>query len=191
MKPAEPPDDERWRILVVCTANVCRSPVAERLLQQRLDTAGHSAVVSSAGTRGGTLSPHHDTVRAAATVGADLIGHTSRLLTGEVIRADGASLVLTMTREHLRSVVSLEQTAWARTFTLRELIRRGLDAPLGAVSLDEWLSAAHNGRRAADLLQPSASDDISDPYGGSYRDHVDMAQELDRLVTRLVKLFPI
>ncbi|MDQ3422084.1 MAG: low molecular weight phosphatase family protein, partial [Actinomycetota bacterium] len=36
-------------MLVVCTGNICRSPLAERLLQRRL---GDRAVVRSAGVQG-------------------------------------------------------------------------------------------------------------------------------------------
>lgn len=182
---------EPWRILVVCTANVCRSPVVQRLLQQRLDEAGRPAVVTSAGTHGGQLDPHHDTVRAAAIRGVSLDGHRSRLLTGELIRHDGADLVITMTREHLRAVIGVEPGAWPRTFTLKELTRRGLSAPLGAVGLREWLAAAGEGRRAADLMRPSVDDDIGDPYGGPYPEHLAMVDEVDDLVTRLVRLLPV
>lgn len=182
---------EPWRILVVCTANVCRSPVVQRLLQRRLDEAGLPAVVTSAGTRGGRLDPHHDTVRAAATRGVDLGGHLSRPLTGDIIRHDGADLVIAMTREHLRAVIGVESAAWPRTFTLKELARRGLSTPLGAVGLGEWLAAAGEGRRAAGLMGPSVDDDIGDPYGGPYGEHLAMVDEVDDLVTRLVRLLPV
>ena len=44
------------RILIVCTGNICRSPLAEQLLRQNLTAAGIDAVVTSAGTRAMTGS---------------------------------------------------------------------------------------------------------------------------------------
>lgn len=45
---------EPLRLLVVCLGNICRSPVAEGVLRQRLEEAriGHRVVVDSAGTGG-------------------------------------------------------------------------------------------------------------------------------------------
>lgn len=44
--------DRPYRITVVCTGNICRSPMAELVLRERLDAAGlgDQAVVDSAGT---------------------------------------------------------------------------------------------------------------------------------------------
>ena len=45
-------DDAPYRLMVVCTGNICRSPIAEAVLRQRLDAAGLGAavVVDSGGT---------------------------------------------------------------------------------------------------------------------------------------------
>ena len=99
------------RILTVCTANVCRSPVAERLLAQHLAEAGVDAEVRSVGTHRGRLGMHRDTLAAAAGVGVDASDHVSRPLTGAAVRDEGADLVIGMTREHLREIVAMEPTA--------------------------------------------------------------------------------
>jgi len=182
--------DEPWRVLVICTANVCRSPIAERVLQRRLDAAAIPAVVRSAGTHGGRLRPHLDTIRAAREVGVEISDHVSRQVTPDLVASDGADLVVTMTREHLRDVVGHTPAAWPRSFTLKEIVRRSLDVPIGTVGLDEWLRHAGEGRRAADLMSASDLDDLADPYGGPYRDHLRMAEEVDDLVTRLVQSLP-
>ena len=147
-------------------------------------------MVTSAGTHGGQLDPHHDTVRAAASLGIDLGGHRSRLLTADLLRTDGADLVIAMTREHLRAIIGVDPGAWRRTFTLKELARRGLSTPTGATELETWLAAAGEGRRAADMMRPSNEDDIGDPYGDPYAEHLAMVEEVDQLVTRLVRLLP-
>jgi protein-tyrosine phosphatase len=184
------------RILVVCTANVCRSPVAERLLARHLASAGIAAGVRSAGTVGGRLDVHPHTVVAAAGYEVDLTDHVSRRLTGELLGTEGADLVVTMAREHLREVVALDPDAWPRTFTLKELARRALDAPPTAPRGDPttawstWRTAIADGRRAADLLRPDPADDVADPYGGPARHHAEMVAELDALTRRVAQLLP-
>ncbi len=87
------------RMLVVCTANVCRSPVAEAILARRLanvvDLDGRRWTVASAGTDRyhGPLEP--DTVAAAAALGLDISSHVPRQVTDDDL--DEADLVLTMT----------------------------------------------------------------------------------------------
>ena len=178
------------RLLVVCTANVCRSPVAERLLERHLGAAGFAVEVASAGTRGGRLPVHEDTMRAARDVDLDLHGHVSRQVDPAMISTEGADLVITMTRGHLRDVVGLLPDAWPRSFTLKEIVRRSLDVPAAVTDLPDWVRAAGAGRRAADLMVPSDDDDLADPYGGPYRGHVQMVHEVDELTRRLARLLP-
>jgi protein-tyrosine phosphatase len=173
------------RILVVCTANVCRSPVAERLLLQRLTERGIASVVTSAGTRGGKLAIHDDTVAAAHQIGLDVADHRSRRLDAPLIRTEGADLVIGMTREHLREVVALEPAAWPRTFTLKELARAATRVGPVETSVADWVASASAGRRAADLMAPSDDDGLADPYGLERRAHVGMVDEVDGLTRRI------
>ena len=48
------PRQDRYQIAVVCLGNICRSPIAEKVLEQRLAVAGLDRLVSveSAGTAG-------------------------------------------------------------------------------------------------------------------------------------------
>ena len=54
-------------ILIVCTGNICRSPLAEKLLQSRLTAAGIPAIVTSAGTRAMVDHPMTDEATFLAT----------------------------------------------------------------------------------------------------------------------------
>lgn len=105
-----------FRILTVCTGNVCRSPAAEILLRRGL---GHGVVVESAGTQALVDRPL-DPVMAdtLAPLGVTGDGFAARLLEPEMI--ERADLVLAMTREHRSAVVTLVPTAMRRTFTLAE-----------------------------------------------------------------------
>ena len=87
-----------------------------------------------------------------------------------------------MTRDHLRYAAVTEPGAWPRTFTLKELIRRGErigPRPPGE-PLSRWLSRAHAGRERTSLLGDSLDDDVADPAGGPLRGYADTASLLDR-----------
>jgi protein-tyrosine phosphatase len=156
-------DVNRSRVLVVCTANVCRSAMAEALLRRALSTSGSHIEVSSAGTVRTATPLDPIAVRVLRDdFELDISHHQPRPLTKDVLAVDGADLVLTMTRSHLRRVVELDRSAFARTFTMNEFGRR---LPAGAEHLDTWIATAHEGRTAADLMQPNPTDDIEDPYG--------------------------
>lgn len=114
---------EPVRILTVCTGNICRSPVAERLLQAGLDQVVPGAFqVASAGTRamvGDPMQPiSADIVR---TFGGDPHNFTARQLTPKILR--GIDLVLTMTAGHRGEVLQLDASLLKRTFTIREFAR--------------------------------------------------------------------
>jgi protein-tyrosine phosphatase len=178
------------RLLVVCTANVCRSPVAAALLRRALDAApdGSSWHVSSAGTSPVRAPLDPNTIAAAAAIGIDVAGHASRHLDAEVLRNDGTDLVLTMTRAQLREVVGLDLSWWPRTFTLKELARRAECAAPAAPGepVEAWLARLAGDRRAASLMRPDPADDVADPYGLARRAHDETIHELDALVTTLV-----
>jgi protein-tyrosine phosphatase len=175
-------------IVVLCTANVCRSPMAAALLARRLSELGVAAQVRSAGMLGGGDPPLPEVVSVMAGYGIDLTAHRSR-----VVRADDlarADLVLAMARDSLRYAVVTEPGAWPRAFTLRELIRRGerIGPRRPGEPFSGWLSRTHDGRERAALLGASAEDDVLDPAGKPLRAYVDVARLLDRSVARLAEL---
>jgi len=117
------PASAQVRILTVCTGNICRSPVAERLLQAGLDQAVPGGfVVTSAGTHamvGDPIQPPSaDIVRA---FGGNAEGFAARQLTSRILR--GVDLVLTMTSGHRGEVLKLDASVLKRTFTIREFAR--------------------------------------------------------------------
>lgn len=86
------------KVVMVCSGNTCRSPMAEALLRSMLP----GVEVASAGTMAVDGMPASDeAVREMARRGLSLENHRSRVLRAE--QAEGA-LVLCMTQGHLRMV---------------------------------------------------------------------------------------
>ena len=93
-------------ILVVCIGNICRSPVAERMLQQMLP----EKEISSAGV--GALVDHpvdELAAKVASEHGLDTSGHMARQLTPEICR--GADLILAMSEENREQVYRIAPEA--------------------------------------------------------------------------------
>ena len=176
-------------VLVVCSANQCRSPLVAALLDCHAAERGAPIRVTSAGVDAdGASGATAGTVRVARDLDIDLDRHRSRRVTREMIEA--SDLALGMERLHVRAAAVLSPMSFPRVFTLKELVRRGTalgprrrETPLGA-----WLQAAHSGRRAANLLGASPEDDLEDPTTSRATDHETLAAEVDQLTRRLVDL---
>jgi len=180
-------------VLVVCSANQCRSPLTVALLLAAAARHGIDLTATSAGVAVVDGMPATaPTAAVAAALGADLGGHRSRPVTAALIAE--ADLVLGMARRHVQEVVLLDPGAFPRTFSLKELVRRGtaLGARPRRESLPSWLARAHAGRRPLDLLGVSPDDDVADPTGNALADHRTTADELAALVDELLALaYPV
>lgn len=175
-------------VLVLCSANQCRSPMAEALLIRHLGLLRIPVAVRSAGLlqEGETSSP--GAISALARYGLEISGHRSHRVT--VADLAWADLVLGMAREHVRHAVVTAPDTWPRAFTLKELVRRGeeIGPAKPAEQLADWLARIHEGREHAALLGDSLVDDVADPMGGPPQAYADTAALLDELMGRLAGL---
>jgi len=158
-------------VLFVCTANHCRSPMAEHLLRSELADRGLDWSVASAGTRAEVNRPMHPSaVRVLARRGIEVGDWTAHRIDSEtVVRAD---LVLTAGEEHRAAVARLAPSAMARTFTLLQFAHL-----VGALPMAEGLTQQEFGPALLDhavrmrgSAQPLARGlrEIPDPMGHSY-----------------------
>lgn len=150
-------------ILVVCTGNICRSPVAAGLLTPRLRGTGIS--VSSAGTHAVIGSP--PTPEAIGFVrGLDGIDLSWSAVQLTKHAAESADLILTMTLGHRSHVTQLAPRSVRRTYTMIEFARITglLEEDRRFETLEAFVEACAPLRRRAHTEIPSA--EIPDPYGG-------------------------
>jgi protein-tyrosine phosphatase len=183
--PEERPSD---RVLLLCTANRCRSVMAGAFLGHRLGVAEAAIEVCSAGVAGSGLEPAAEVVSVMGGYGLDVSGHRSHQVT--VADLDAAQLILGLAREHVRHAAVTAPDSWPRAFTLKEIVRRGTEirARLPGEPLPEWLAALHAGRDRRALLGDGPADDVADPIGGPPPAYAAAAAELDHLVGLLARL---
>ena len=151
-------------VLVICTGNICRSPMGEALLRHHLETRGFAARVHSAGTMRWSGPATDEAVDAMHDYGLDLSSHLSRSLTPALV--EGADLVLGMTRTHVDFVTTRCPDATGKTFMVRELARLGRTVGPRAPgeSLAAWLARV-DARREPDRPVGHPQDEIDDPVG--------------------------
>ncbi|MGW4499650.1 arsenate reductase/protein-tyrosine-phosphatase family protein [Micromonospora sp. NPDC004336] len=185
------------RVLFVCHANLCRSPMAEYLARRLL--VGQPVLVSSAGTDAvDGLAMHPYAAEVAAETGGDPTDFRSRRLRAELLV--GATLVLAATRRQRSVCTALAPAALHRTFTLRQFGRLAeaageatdpADGDAAAYPADGPLRAAvRAAARARGRLQPATpdADDLVDPLGGTAADFRRCAEEIERSLRPLAAL---
>lgn len=194
---SEPPSPVR--ILTVCTGNICRSPVAERLLQAGLDQVRPGAFqVRSAGTRALVGEPVQPaSARIIKTYGGTPAGFAARQLTPPILRQ--ADLVLTMAAGHRGEVLQLDPSLLKRTFTIREFARmlemleqRELapghlppgkspapkESPTDLAPFWRGLPARAASVRHLALVADAAENDVVDPYRRGEEVYLQMEDQL-------------
>ncbi len=161
-----------FRVLFVCTGNICRSPAAEFLFRARIAPEA-DVHVSSAGTRG--LVDHEvdgPTDLALRELGIDPSGHRARRLDTRMIAE--SDLVLTASSSHRSIVLQSEPVMMSRVFTLREFARLAdaardyaADGSGGAVTRDDLVARVALIARMRGTQGPAGprENDIADPFG--------------------------
>lgn len=180
---------EPLRLLIVCTANRCRSPLAEHLFRRRLDEAGVPWTVTSCGTRaraGRPMDPHAAAVLAER--GIDPGDWVSSPLPSPAELA-GADLILTAEARHRAEVVAALPRALSRTLLIGQFARiasaaGALPTPPRYASTAELLHVLAEVR--GELQPGGAADEVADPIGGTLTDFRTCAERLDELADATV-----
>lgn len=176
------------QLLVVCTANQCRSPLAEAIARRQIAARHGNGVVCSAGTRAVVGAPAvEDTVAAARERSLDLSGHRSRPLDAELV--GWANLLVTMERAHALDAVTVHGATLARTFTLPDIAARAASRPRRPdQQIDDWLAEIGADRTAPSLLGGAGdgADEVPDPIGRPLKVHRATAASLDAMLSAVM-----
>ena len=175
-------------VALICTGNICRSPMAEVLLRARLATVAPEVVVGSAGLLFDDRPADRHAVRVMAKRGLDLSNHQARTISIEMLR--DTSVIIGMERNHVREVGNLDLDLFPRSFTLPELVAcidvmgpRSVD-----VDLRTWVERAGSARSPFDYDVHDPQSEIADPMGGSVRAFRACADRIDGLLETFVGL---
>lgn len=128
------------KILIVCTANQCRSPIAAALLQQQLAQQPNHAdwVIESAGTWAAKARPAHAQMCAVgAELGVDLSQHRSRNV--EDLELADYQLILTMEQNHKEALQVEFPVVRPNIYQLTEMVGLHYDVadPIGG-AIDDF-----------------------------------------------------
>ncbi|GAA1487154.1 hypothetical protein [Brachybacterium fresconis] len=112
-------------ILVVCAANVCRSPLAELLLRRGLEGVPgiHAASAGTLAQDGARICPLVTSWHDDEAWGAASTAHRSRRADAELL--EQAELILVSSRDVRADVVLAAPEVRGRTYTLREAVHLG------------------------------------------------------------------
>jgi glycine hydroxymethyltransferase len=180
-------------ILLVCTGNICRSPMASGFLSGMLRDRGIDDVtVASCGVSAWEGSPPTpEAVAAMREQGRDISRHIARRMSRRII--ESADLVVALSSEHRDAVRRVARPAASRTFTLKELVHL-LDAagppPTNGTSDQQLRSAALRADAFRDAYRDLQlkDEDVADPLGLGLESFRAVAWEIEALCEGLVDM---
>lgn len=190
-----------FRVLIVCTGNICRSPfgeiLARHLVTRRMgDAAAAHFLIGSAGVQAVVGSGMHPATRKELAPWG-LQGMAEGFVARQLVPAmlTEADLVLGASTRHRAAAVRLAPKALPVTFSLREFARLACSVDpdvLPAEPFERARALVHTARSFRGMVPPSGADadEVPDPVGRSAQAHRDAARliaaALDSIITLMV-----
>lgn len=147
------------KILMVCLGNICRSPLAEGILQHKAREAGLLWTVDSAGTNGYHIgeAPHHLSQKVARLNGIDIAHQCSRaFVPGDLREFD---MIFAMANDVIREMKWIAGKAYdpGKVDLLMNLLHPGkhLDVP------DPWYGGEDGYHKVFDMISQACDQLIS------------------------------
>ena len=155
------PTKEPTSFLMVCLGNICRSPLAEAILQQKAKAAGLSWEVDSAGTNG-----YH-------------IGEAPHPLSQKVARHNG----LDISRQRARKFTAADFQRFDKIYAMaddvvdemRRIAGRQFDAGKVQLLMNE--------------LHPGQNEDVPDPWSGPESGYHEVYKMIDQAADKIVRRY--
>ena len=137
----------KYRLLLVCTGNTCRSPMLETFVKAELKRLGKEMEVKSAGLRVFPEDKVHEKARKALKKHNLIIRHKPIQLESKALeRADS---VLTMTDE--QKIYLRQDKCYYKVFSLREAVGFNIPDPYGQTQ-EEYNKCALALKRASEII---------------------------------------
>lgn len=125
---------DKGLVVFVCTGNICRSPMAEYLLKDRLGENSRWEICSAGVAAGYGMSASRSGIEILRQRGIDMTCHQSRYLDDELVYA--ADMIVVMTEEHKQSIMMVHPEVEDRVFLMKSFlpVKDSLDVedPIGA-----------------------------------------------------------
>lgn len=201
-------DPYGFSVLMVCTGNICRSPLMEGLVRDRLqilatalEAPGDFMSVTSSGLGALVGSPADPLVLdLSRPLKTDLSQHRARQFESE--QAESAHLILAASRAQRDEINELAPTAGSRCFTLAEFAdlvgqmgESGLLEPPTAPLRRPTRISRHLQQLVAEAnaerlnRTTENSDDVEDPYKQSPETHLRVAHQINQLCNGIASGF--
>lgn len=146
------------KILMICLGNICRSPLAEGILQQKADSRGLRWQIDSAGTAGYHVGepPHHLSQKVAKLNGIDISSQQCRQFAAEDM--DDFDRIYVMDVDNYAEVKRMSGRYWQP----------------GKVSL------------LLDELYPGEKKSVPDPWYGTEKDYHEVFGMIDKACEQII-----
>ena len=146
------------KILMVCLGNICRSPLAEGILQHKADAAGLNWKIESAGTNGLHCgeAPHHLSQKVAKQNGVNICNQVSRKFRAEDF--DSFDKIYVMAADVLRDVKRMAGKKYDEN------------------KIDFFLNE----------LQPGKNNDVPDPWYGEEDGYTEVYELIDKTCDAII-----
>lgn len=177
------------RVLMVCTANISRSPYAEMRLRQLLGS-GETWAVTSAGVPGLVDQPMEPAMSAQARERGvspeEVAAHRSQPVDQRIL--DRSALIICMAVEHRRRLVEDYPEVTGRCFTLGQLVEavQGLEPPGGGRRARRISASVLVSALGVRCPAPDESADVPDPFRRGTEFAAGVAQRIDADLITLV-----
>ncbi len=147
------------KILLVCLGNICRSPLAEGILQHKAQQAGLDWTIDSAGTNGYHTgeAPHHLSQKIAKANGIDISRQVSRRFTKEDI--ERYDVIFAMAADVLQDI--------------KRIAKEKFDEQKVKLFLNE--------------MYPGENRDVPDPWYGEEDGYIEVYTILDKTCEAIIK----
>jgi protein-tyrosine phosphatase len=147
------------KILMVCLGNICRSPLAEGILQQKVKQHHLNWVVDSAGTNG-----IH-------------VGEAPHKLSQKVAKVNGINISQQISRQFFATDFEEYDKIYVMANDVMEEVKRIADNKFDANKVDYFLNELH----------PGQNKDVPDPWYGNEDGYVNVYDLIDKTCDAIIE----